>query len=132
MAILCRTGTDCKWKVGLERKMQEKPLVLILCTGNSCRSHLAEGILRQNAGNLIRVESAGSNPAGFEPALSTRMRLPAFCRRMPSAKWLRHEFPVHKIRTNGFSCIFLSRPTFHLQSVPVRHRIAMPRFARVF
>jgi arsenate reductase len=42
-----------------------KPNVLILCTGNSCRSHMAEGILRAAAGNLIDVHSAGSKPAGF-------------------------------------------------------------------
>lgn len=42
-----------------------KPLVLILCTGNSCRSHLAEAILRQEAGEWIEVASAGSKPAGF-------------------------------------------------------------------
>jgi arsenate reductase len=42
-----------------------KPAVLILCTGNSCRSHLAEGILRQSAGDLLEVHSAGSNPAGY-------------------------------------------------------------------
>jgi len=42
-----------------------KPLVLILCTGNSCRSHLAEGILRAAAGGLIEVASAGSKPAGY-------------------------------------------------------------------
>jgi len=42
-----------------------KPNVLILCTGNSCRSHMAEGILRAAAGDLIDVHSAGSNPAGF-------------------------------------------------------------------
>jgi len=42
-----------------------KPTVLILCTGNSCRSHLAEGILRQAAGDLMEVHSAGSNPAGY-------------------------------------------------------------------
>jgi arsenate reductase (thioredoxin) len=41
------------------------PLVLILCTGNSCRSHLAEGILRAAAGDAIRVASAGSKPAGY-------------------------------------------------------------------
>jgi arsenate reductase len=44
--------------------MKPKPLVLILCTGNSCRSHLAEGILREAAGDLIEVQSAGSNPSG--------------------------------------------------------------------
>ena len=42
-----------------------KPIVLILCTGNSCRSHMAEGILRNAAGDLIEVQSAGSNPAGY-------------------------------------------------------------------
>lgn len=41
-----------------------KPSVLILCTGNSCRSHLAEGILRAAAGDLVEVYSAGSKPAG--------------------------------------------------------------------
>lgn len=42
-----------------------KPLLLILCTGNSCRSHLAEGILRAASGNLFDVASAGSKPAGY-------------------------------------------------------------------
>jgi len=42
-----------------------KPLILILCTGNSCRSHMAEGILREVAGDVLNVQSAGSDPAGF-------------------------------------------------------------------
>ena len=42
-----------------------KPTVLILCTGNSCRSHLAEGILREVAGDILDVQSAGSKPAGY-------------------------------------------------------------------
>ncbi|MFM2131852.1 MAG: arsenate reductase ArsC [Opitutales bacterium] len=42
-----------------------KPLVLILCTGNSCRSHLAEAILRRAAGDVVEVASAGSKPAGY-------------------------------------------------------------------
>src|SRR6187431_1670534 len=42
-----------------------KPLVLVLCTGNSCRSHMAEGILRAAAGDLLDVHSAGSKPAGY-------------------------------------------------------------------
>ena len=45
--------------------MTTKPRVLILCTGNSCRSHMAEGILRDAAGDLLEVHSAGSNPAGY-------------------------------------------------------------------
>lgn len=44
---------------------QVKPTVLILCTGNSCRSHLAEGLLRAAAGDLLDVQSAGSKPAGY-------------------------------------------------------------------
>lgn len=45
--------------------MLDKPTVLILCTGNSCRSHLAEGILRAVAGDVLNVVSAGSKPAGY-------------------------------------------------------------------
>ena len=42
-----------------------KPLILILCTGNSCRSHLAEGILRVAVEDAVEVVSAGSHPAGY-------------------------------------------------------------------
>ncbi len=42
-----------------------KSTILILCTGNSCRSHLAEGILQHAAGHLVNVQSAGSKPAGY-------------------------------------------------------------------
>ena len=49
-----------------------KPTVLILCTGNSCRSHLAEGILRQTAGDIITVASAGSKPAGYVHPLAIK------------------------------------------------------------
>ena len=45
--------------------MDNKQTVLILCTGNSCRSHMAEGILRKAAGDLINVHSAGSRPVGY-------------------------------------------------------------------
>ncbi len=50
-----------------------KPLVLILCTGNSCRSHLAEGILRAAAGDSLKVQSAGSKPAGCVHPLAVRV-----------------------------------------------------------
>jgi arsenate reductase len=50
-----------------------KPTVLILCTGNSCRSHLAEGILRAAAGDTLNVQSAGSNPAGYVHPLAIQV-----------------------------------------------------------
>jgi arsenate reductase len=43
--------------------MEARPNVLILCTGNSCRSQMAEGFLRQRAGNRFDVFSAGTDPA---------------------------------------------------------------------
>lgn len=43
----------------------KKTKILILCTGNSCRSHIAEGYLRHVAGDLFEVFSAGSKPAGY-------------------------------------------------------------------
>jgi arsenate reductase len=49
-----------------------KPIVLILCTGNSCRSHMAEGLLRAAAGDLLDVQSAGSNPAGYVHPLAIK------------------------------------------------------------
>jgi arsenate reductase len=49
------------------------PLILILCTGNSCRSHIAEGILRVAAGDALRVASAGSKPAGYVHPLAIRV-----------------------------------------------------------
>ena len=42
-----------------------KTKVLILCTGNSCRSHMAEGILRHAGGDKLEVFSAGAKPAGY-------------------------------------------------------------------
>lgn len=53
--------------------LMTRPLVLILCTGNSCRSHLAEGILRAAAGAVVEVASAGSKPAGYVHPLAIRV-----------------------------------------------------------
>lgn len=41
--------------------------VLVLCTGNSCRSQIAEGYLRHFAGNLAEIYSAGVETHGVNP-----------------------------------------------------------------
>lgn len=51
----------------------EKPLVLVLCTGNSCRSHLAEGLLRAASQGRFEVASAGSRPAGYVHPMAVRV-----------------------------------------------------------
>lgn len=52
---------------------QKMPAVLILCTGNSCRSHLAEGVLRRAASGFLNVQSAGSRPAGYVHPLAVQV-----------------------------------------------------------
>jgi arsenate reductase (thioredoxin) len=46
-----------------EAASRTKRRVLILCTGNSCRSQMAEGILRRLGGTDYEVYSAGTHPA---------------------------------------------------------------------
>ena len=48
--------------------------VLFLCTGNSCRSQIAEGWLRHIAGERVEVCSAGTKPVGLNPAAVAVMR----------------------------------------------------------
>ena len=51
-----------------------KPKVLFLCTGNSCRSQMAEGLLRSLAGDRYEVHSAGTAPQGVNPGAIAAMR----------------------------------------------------------
>ncbi len=51
-----------------------KKRVLILCTGNSARSQMAEGLLRHDAGDRFEVFSAGVNPSHIRPEAIEAMR----------------------------------------------------------
>jgi arsenate reductase len=47
--------------------MSKKQKVLFVCTGNSCRSQIAEGLLREIASERFDVFSCGSHPSRVHP-----------------------------------------------------------------
>jgi arsenate reductase len=55
-------------------EMPDRKRVLILCTGNSARSQMAEGLLRDLAGERFEVASAGVSPSHVRPEAITVMR----------------------------------------------------------
>ena len=48
--------------------IENKTKVIFICTGNSCRSQMAEGLLRDMAGARFEIFSAGSHPSRLHPA----------------------------------------------------------------
>jgi arsenate reductase len=54
--------------------MPDKKRTLILCTGNSARSQMAEGLLRHDSGDRFEVFSAGTKPGRVRPEAITVMR----------------------------------------------------------
>jgi protein-tyrosine-phosphatase/DNA-binding MarR family transcriptional regulator len=57
-----------------ERRNAPPTCVLFLCTHNSARSQMAEGILRHLGGRAVEVRSAGSDPASVHPEAVQAMR----------------------------------------------------------
>ena len=45
-----------------------KKKVIFICTGNACRSQIAEGLFRKMSEGLFEVYSAGSHPSRLHPA----------------------------------------------------------------
>ncbi len=54
-------------------KKSSKIQVLFVCTGNSARSQMAEGLLRKEAGDITEVYSAGTEPAEDVNPLAKKM-----------------------------------------------------------
>ena len=54
--------------------MSDRKRVLILCTGNSARSQMGEGLLRHLAGDRFEVASAGVSPTRVRPEAIKAMR----------------------------------------------------------
>ena len=52
---------------GETRPRTTAPRVLVLCTGNSCRSQIGEGWLRHDLGDRVEVHSAGTRPSFVHP-----------------------------------------------------------------
>ena len=53
--------------------LRNKPIVLILCTGNSCRSQMAEGFLREYRSDEFEAHSAGTDPKDEVHPLAVRV-----------------------------------------------------------
>ena len=53
--------------------MSDRPVVLFLCTGNSCRSQMAEALLRARAGGRLEARSAGTEPKAAIHPLAYRV-----------------------------------------------------------
>ncbi|QNK55018.1 arsenate reductase (thioredoxin) [Paenibacillus sp. PAMC21692] len=54
--------------------MTSKPLVYFLCTGNSCRSQIADGYLKAIGGDRFEVKSAGLEAHGLNPRAVAAMQ----------------------------------------------------------
>ncbi|GGF95839.1 arsenate reductase (thioredoxin) [Paenibacillus abyssi] len=54
--------------------MEKKPFVYFLCTGNSCRSQIADGFLKALGGDKYEVKSAGLEAHGLNPRAVQTMK----------------------------------------------------------
>ncbi len=63
----------CEGKMEEGEKVTDRKQVLVLCTGNSCRSHLAEALINSRLGESWQAYSAGTEPAGYVHPLAVEV-----------------------------------------------------------
>ena len=61
------------WNVTIFKEMATPPTIMVLCTGNSCRSHMGEGFLRAACNGSATIVSAGSKPVGYVHPLAIQV-----------------------------------------------------------
>jgi two-component system phosphate regulon sensor histidine kinase PhoR len=66
--------TTVRVRLPIAESMQTAQTILFLCTGNSCRSQMAEGFARQLSDGRLRIFSAGTEPKGIHPLAVRVMR----------------------------------------------------------
>ena len=54
--------------------MIKKEKIIFICTGNACRSQIAEGLMRHLASDRFKAYSAGSHPTKIHPSAITVMK----------------------------------------------------------
>jgi len=81
------------------QKAKRKVKVLFLCTGNSCRSQMAEAWARQEKGDLLEPHSAGVRPRPLDPRA---VRVMAEAEVDISGQRPKH---VSKVMDLGFDCV---------------------------
>lgn len=76
--------------------------IIFLCTGNSCRSQIAEAFLNQYAGDRYEAHSAGLEPKGLHP-LAVKMMAASIKRLSNGSKKIHYRCARHCERPDRFS-----------------------------
>ena len=79
--------------------MPKKSKILFLCTGNSCRSQMAEGWARHLKGDVIEPYSAGVEPHGMN---QRAVKVMAEVGVVISGQWSKH---VKELKDIAFDCV---------------------------
>lgn len=102
----------------------KKHSVLFLCTGNSCRSQMAEALINSQYGDEWKAVSAGNQPAGFVHPMAVQVLSELGIHHQGTSKSVEvfrvNEFDLVRMRRriarygwakgNGFTWDFLTQP----------------------